>query len=66
MKHENVFENNETFVDGFKDIKTDKIDNYLPIECESAENYEKDELFILWFNKFLNEEIEETDFKITG
>ena len=37
MKHENVPENKEVFVYGFKHIKTDKIDNYELIGSESDE-----------------------------
>ena len=51
MKNEDIPENKEIFVYGFKHIKTDRIDNYLLIGCESYELYENNELFNFWSNK---------------
>ena len=39
MKNEDIPENKEIFVYGFKHIKTDKVNNYLLIECESDKLY---------------------------
>ena len=65
IKYENIPENKETSIYGFKHIKTDKVDTYILIRCESDELYENDKLFIFWSNKFINEELENKDFKIT-
>ena len=46
MKHEYVPENKETFVHGFKQPKTDKIDSYTSIGRELDEKNETDKLFI--------------------
>ena len=48
MKNENITENKEVFVHGFKHIKTDKVDNYILIGCKSDDIYENDKLFIFW------------------
>ena len=69
MKHEDVPENKEIFVYGFKHIKTDKIDSYILIGCESDGIIENDKLFSFItfdYNKHINEEIENRDFEITG
>ena len=47
-------------------LKRKKIDNYILIGCESDELYENDILFNFWSNKFINEEIENRDFRMTG
>ena len=39
VKNEVISENTEIFVYGFKHIKTDKIDKYIIIGCESEEDY---------------------------
>ena len=65
-KYENVSQNKEIFIYGFKHVKTDKIDNYILIACESDELFENDKLFNFWSNKFINNEIENRDFQITG
>ena len=66
MKNENIPENKEKFIHGFKHIKTDKVDNYILIGCELDELYENDKLFNFWCNNFINRKIEKRDFKITG
>ena len=65
-KYEDISENKETFIYGFKHVKTDKIDNHILIGCESDELYENDNLFNFWSNKFINKEIENINFQITG
>ena len=62
MKQEDVPENKEKFVYGFKQIIADKIDNYILIGCESEEIYEIDKLFNFWSVRFINEEIEKNDY----
>ena len=66
IEKENNPENKEQFVYGFKHIKTDKINFYILIGCESVEIYKNDKLINFWSNKFVNQEIEKRDFKITG
>ena len=66
MKNEDNPENEEIFFNGFKHIKTDEIDNYISIGCESDKLHENDKLFDFWFKKFIIKEIEVRDFKITG
>ena len=66
IKYEDIPENKEIFVYGYKHIKTDKIDNYILIGCETDELYENNELFNFWSNKFINNEIENRNFQITG
>ena len=66
MKHEDVPESQEIFVNGFNPTKTDKIEYFVKIGCESDELFENDELFKLWSNKLLNEEVERRSFKILG
>ena len=41
VKNEDISENKEIFVYGFKHIKTDKIDKYIIIGYESEEDYTK-------------------------
>ena len=65
-KYEDIPENKEIFIYGFKHVKTDKIDNYVLIGCESDELFENDKLYNFWSNKFINKEIENRDFQITG
>ena len=65
-KNENIPENEEIFFYSFKPAKTDKIDNYILIGSESDEMYENDKLFNFWSNKFINKEIENRNFKLTG
>ena len=57
-KHEDIPENKGLSIYGFKHIKTDKIDNFILIGCESGELLEKDKLFKFWSNKFINEEMQ--------
>ena len=64
-KYEDIPENKEMFVYGFKQVKTDKIDNYILFGCESDELFENDKLFNFWSNKFISKEIEMRDFKTT-
>ena len=66
IRYEDISENKEIFFYGFKHIKTDKIDNYILIGCESDEVYENNNLFNFWSNKFINKEIEMRNFEITG
>ena len=66
LKYEDIPENKEIFVYGYKHIKTDKIDNCILIGCESDEIIENDKLFNFWSNKFINEEIQKRYFQITG
>ena len=66
MKTEDIPENKEMFVYGFKHVKTDKIDKYLLVVCESDELNENDKLFNSWSKKFINKEIEIGNFKITA
>ena len=65
-KNEDIPENKEIFVYSFKHVKTDKVDNYILIGCESDELYENDNLFNFWSNKFINQEIENRNFRLTG
>ena len=65
-KYEDFFENKQIFVYGFKHKKTDQIDKYILIGCESDELFENDRLFNFWSDKFINEEIQKRNFKITG
>ena len=57
-KYENISENKEIFIYGLKHIKTDKINNYILIGCESDKLFENINLFNFWSNKFINKEIE--------
>ena len=66
IKYEDISENKEIFIYGFKHVKTEKIDNYTLIGCESDELFENDKLFNFWSNKYINNEIEKRDFQITG
>ena len=66
IKYEDIPENKEIFVYGYKHIKTDKIDNYILIGCETDELYENIELFNFWSNKFINEEVQKRKFNKTG
>ena len=65
-EYEDIPENREIFIYGFKPFKTDKIDNYTLIGCESDELVENDKLFKFWSNKLINKEIRKRKFKITG
>ena len=56
----------EIIIHRFKGIKTDKVDNYIIIGCESDDLYENDKLFNFWSKKILNEEIKMRDFKVRG
>ena len=62
-KYEDFPENKQIFIYGFKHVKTDKIDYFILIGCESDELNENDKLFNLWSNKLINEEMEKRDFK---
>ena len=55
-KYEDISENKEIFIYGFKHVKTDKVNNYILIVSESDELYENDKLFNFWSNKFINED----------
>ena len=66
IKYEDIPENKEIFIYGFKHIKTGKIDNYILIGCETDGLYENKNLFNFWSKKFINKEIEMRNFEITG
>ena len=66
IKYEDVSKNKEIFIYGFKHVKTDKVDNYILIGCDSDELFENDKLFNFWSNKFIKNEIEKRNFQITG
>ena len=66
IKHEEIPENKQILIYGFKHIKTDKIDNFILVGCESDVLYENIELFNFWSKNFIKKEIEKKDFKITG
>ena len=66
MKNEEIPENEEVFVYAFKHVKTDKVNIYTLIGCESDEIYENNKLFNFRSNKFINKGIELKIFKITG
>ena len=66
IKYEDIPENKEIFIYGFKHVQTDKVDNYILIGCESDELFETDKLFNFWSNKIINNEIEKRDFQING
>ena len=65
-KYENISKNKEIFIYGLKHVKTDKIDNYILIGSESDELFENNKLFNFWSNNFINNEIENKNFQITG
>ena len=65
-KYEDISENKEIFIYGIKHVKTDKIDNYILIGCESDELFENIKLFNFWSNKYINNEIEKRNFQISG
>ena len=65
-KNEDIPENKEIFIYSFKHVKTDKVNNYILITCESDELHENDKLFNIWSNKLINKEIENRNFKSTG
>ena len=65
-KYEEIPANKEIFVYGFKHNKTEKVDSFILIGCESEELCENHKLFNFWSNKFINKEIEMRNFKLTG
>ena len=65
-KNEDISENKEKFLYGFKQLKTDKVDNYILIGCELDVLFENNKLFNCWSIKFINKEIENRDFRMTG
>ena len=44
-------------------LKTDKINNFILLGCESDESNENDKLFNFWSNKIIKKEIEMRNFK---
>ena len=66
INYENNPENKEISIYGFKHIKTDKIDKYFLIGCESDRLNESNKLLNFWSNKILNEGIRKGKFEITG
>ena len=66
MQNEDIPENKEIFVYGFKHIKIYELDVFILIRCDSDELNENEKLFNFLCNEFLNKEIEKRDFKITG
>ena len=65
-KNENISENKEIFIYGFKHVTTKKVDNFILIGFESDELYENNKLFNFWSNKFIIKEIETRNFKTSG
>ena len=65
-KNEDIPENKEIFLYAFKHVKTEKVDNYTLIGFDSDELFENGNLFNFCSNKFINEEIENRDFRLTG
>ena len=65
-KYEDIPENKEIFISGFRHNRNDKVNNYILIGCETDELFENDKLFNFWSNNFTNEEIQKRKFKITG
>ena len=65
-KYEDIPENKEIFIYALKHVKTDKIDNYVLIGCDSDELLQNNRLFNFWSKKFINNELENRDFKKTG
>ena len=65
IKNEDVSENKEIFIYGFKHVKTDKVDNYIIIGCEPDQLHENDTLVNFWSFKSINKEIDMRKFKIT-
>ena len=55
MKCKVLHENKEIYVFGFKPIKTDKLDHYILIGCESVKIFENNKQFIFWCNIFKKE-----------
>ena len=66
IKFEDLAESKEIFIYAFEHVKTDKIDNYILIGCDLDELLENNKLFSFWSNKFINKEIENRNFKLTG
>ena len=66
MKHKDVPGNKRIFAYEFKPNETDKIDKHISVGCESDDIYESYKLFNFLSNRFVNREIENRDFKITG
>ena len=65
-KNEDISENKKIFIYSFKHVKTDKVDKYVQIGCESDSIYQNNKLFNFWSDKFINKEIENRNFKLTG
>ena len=66
IENEDNFENEIRDIYGFKRNKTDNIDNYKLLGCESNNLYDKHKLFNFWSINFINEEIQKRKFKIPG
>ena len=66
INNKHILSDKEIFFYGFEHTKTDKIDKYILIGCGLEGFYENDKLFNFWSNIFLNKEIKNKDFKITG
>ena len=64
MKNDDIPDNKEMFVYGFKHIKTDKIDNCVLIGCESDILHRNDQLFNFWSDKSINKQLKVRNFKI--
>ena len=65
-KYEDLPGNKDLFIYGFKNIKSDKIDNYILIGCDWREKFEIDKIFHFSSDQIINEEIENKIFKLTG
>ena len=50
MKNEDIPENKDIYVYGLKHNKTDEVDIYILIGCESDESYKNEKLFSFWSN----------------
>ena len=64
--HEDIFGNKHILLYGFKHNKTDKVNKYILIGCESDELNETDQIINFWSNKFINKAFEKRNFKKTG
>ena len=65
-KNEDISENKEIIIYGFKHVRANKVVNYFLIGCESDELYENNKLFNFWSSKLINKEKEMRNFKTLG
>ena len=64
-KNEDLPDNKEIFIFGFKHIKTGKNYNLVLFGCESDKKDDNHKLFNFWSDKFINKGIEMKNFEIT-